>query len=142
MACVQCHSHTYDPIRHEEFYQSAAFFNNSRDEDTHDEEPRLRFYSSEEKTKIESIAKWIKENESEKSAEAKEDFMTFLEPKYPSHSAVDFVNATLLDSKWLGIEGNGSAYLRNINTQGSDQLLMEYSGSLDGSTMSIRKGCR
>ena len=139
MACVQCHSHTYDPIRHEEFYQSAAFFNNTRDEDTHDEEPRLRFYSPEEKTKIESITQWVKENEGVKAAEAKKEFLTYLEPKYPSHSAVDFVNATLLDSKWLGIEGNGSAYLKNINTQGSDQLLMEYSAGLDGSTMSIRK---
>ncbi|SFT87458.1 Planctomycete cytochrome C [Algoriphagus locisalis] len=140
MACVQCHSHTYDPIRHEEFYQSAAFFNNTRDEDTNDEEPRLRFYSPEEKTKIESITAWVKENEGIKAAEAKEDFMTFLEPKYPSHSAVDFVNATLLDSKWLGIEGNGSAYLRNVNTQGSDQLLLEYSAGLDGSKMTIRNG--
>jgi len=140
MACVQCHSHTYDPIRHEEFYQSAAFFNNSRDEDTHDEEPRLRFYSPEEKTEIASITKWVKENEGEKAAKAKEEFLTYLEPKYPSHNAVDYVNATLIDSKWLGIEGNGSAYLKNVNTQGSDQLLMEYSAGLDGSKMMIRNG--
>lgn len=140
MACVQCHSHTYDPIRHEEFYQSAAFFNNSRDEDTHDEEPRLRFYSPEEKTEIASITKWVKENEGEKAAQAKEEFLTYMEPKYPSHNAVDYVNASLIDSKWLGIEGNGSAYLKNVNTQGSDQLLMEYSAGLDGSKMTIRNG--
>ncbi len=28
-ACVQCHSHPYDPFRHEEYYQFAAFFNNT-----------------------------------------------------------------------------------------------------------------
>src|SRR5690606_18190800 len=31
MACVQCHSHPYDPIRHEEYYQIYAFFNNTVD---------------------------------------------------------------------------------------------------------------
>ncbi len=140
MACVQCHSHTYDPIRHEEFYKSAAFFNNSRDEDTHDEEPRLRFYSPGEKAEIEAIVQWVRENEGESAAKARKDFLTFFEPKYPSHSAVDFRNAELIDSKWLGIQGNGSAYMRNINTQGSDQLLMEYSAGLDGSRMTIRNG--
>lgn len=33
MGCVQCHSHPYDPIHHDEYYKSLAFFNNSRDAD-------------------------------------------------------------------------------------------------------------
>ncbi|QTN32129.1 DUF1553 domain-containing protein [Akkermansiaceae bacterium] len=33
MNCVQCHSHPYDPIKHEEYYTSLAFFNNARDDD-------------------------------------------------------------------------------------------------------------
>jgi len=45
-SCVQCHSHPYDPFRHEEYYQFMAFFNNSRDEDTHSEYPVLRQYDS------------------------------------------------------------------------------------------------
>ncbi|HEY5969664.1 MAG TPA: DUF1549 domain-containing protein, partial [Chitinophagaceae bacterium] len=32
--CVQCHSHPYDPIRHDEYYKFVAFFNNSRDVDS------------------------------------------------------------------------------------------------------------
>lgn len=31
--CVQCHSHPYDPIRHNEYYKFLAFFNTSRDAD-------------------------------------------------------------------------------------------------------------
>ncbi|MFK7767371.1 MAG: PSD1 and planctomycete cytochrome C domain-containing protein [Mariniblastus sp.] len=37
--CVQCHSHPYDPIRHEEYYQFMAFFNNSVDCDLGNEAP-------------------------------------------------------------------------------------------------------
>ena len=40
--CVQCHSHPYDPIRHQEFYRFYAFFNESRDADLNNEHPTLR----------------------------------------------------------------------------------------------------
>lgn len=39
--CVQCHSHPYDPLQHEEFYQFAAFFNNTADSDLGEELPVL-----------------------------------------------------------------------------------------------------
>ena len=39
--CVQCHSHPYDPIRHEEYYRSLALFNNTADSDLSDEAPHL-----------------------------------------------------------------------------------------------------
>ena len=40
--CVQCHSHPYDPFKHEEYYQFAAFFNNSRDVDLDDDWPHVQ----------------------------------------------------------------------------------------------------
>jgi len=40
--CVQCHAHPYDPIRHQEFYRFAAFFNSTRDADLNNEHPTLR----------------------------------------------------------------------------------------------------
>ena len=40
--CIQCHSHPYDPIRHEEYYQFLAFFNTSKDADYNSEFPSLR----------------------------------------------------------------------------------------------------
>ena len=40
--CVQCHSHPYEPIRHDEYYQFLAFFNNSRDLDHNSHFPTLR----------------------------------------------------------------------------------------------------
>lgn len=41
MACVQCHSHPYDPILHHEYYTSYAFFNNARDYDLSEHFPLL-----------------------------------------------------------------------------------------------------
>ena len=39
--CVQCHNHPYDAITHQEYYQFAAFFNNTADSDLGDEWPRM-----------------------------------------------------------------------------------------------------
>ncbi|MBA4106150.1 MAG: hypothetical protein C0485_10350 [Pirellula sp.] len=40
--CTQCHSHPYDPFRHEEYYKFVAFFNTSRDADLNGDEPLLK----------------------------------------------------------------------------------------------------
>lgn len=45
--CVQCHTHPYDPIRHEEYFRFLAFFNNTRDADLNDDFPKLRVPSAE-----------------------------------------------------------------------------------------------
>ncbi|WP_153556112.1 PSD1 and planctomycete cytochrome C domain-containing protein [Roseimaritima sediminicola] len=42
IGCVQCHSHPYDPIEHEEYYRLLAFFNTSQDVDLDDDRPTLR----------------------------------------------------------------------------------------------------
>lgn len=139
MACVQCHSHPYDPIRHEEYYQSLAFFNNTRDEDTHDEEPKLRFYEAEDQAKVDQIVNWATGNEGNVSAKQRANFLKFYEPKYAAHLATDFQKAELIDTKWLGLWPGGSARYKNIDTQGSDQVLLNYWSGVDGTKMTIRK---
>ena len=37
--CVQCHSHPYDPIEREEYYDFLAFFNDTVDDDTNAHRP-------------------------------------------------------------------------------------------------------
>lgn len=39
--CVQCHSHPYDPIHHEEYYHFMEFFNQSADADISEDLPKL-----------------------------------------------------------------------------------------------------
>lgn len=43
MNCVQCHAHPYDPIPHEEYFSSLAFFNTSLDADDEADGPQLKF---------------------------------------------------------------------------------------------------
>lgn len=62
MACVQCHSHPYDPIDHEEFYESYAIFNTTQDSDDGRDSPRMSLLSSAQAVKATGIkhdlAKW------------------------------------------------------------------------------------
>lgn len=41
-SCVQCHSHPYEPIPHEDYYRFLSFFNNSEDIDQNDEFPHTK----------------------------------------------------------------------------------------------------
>lgn len=53
--CVQCHSHPYDPFRHEEYYEVYAFFNNTQDADRDDDRPRLPTFDDEEPAEGEAL---------------------------------------------------------------------------------------
>jgi len=55
MACVQCHSHPYDPIDHEEFYESYAIFNTTQDNDDGRDSPKMTLLSSAQQSKLTSI---------------------------------------------------------------------------------------
>ncbi|MBX2842433.1 MAG: DUF1553 domain-containing protein [Flammeovirgaceae bacterium] len=59
MACVQCHSHPYDPFKHEDFYKSYAIFNNTEDMDRGDDRPYLSYYAKSDMEKLDEITSWI-----------------------------------------------------------------------------------
>lgn len=138
MACVQCHTHPYDPFLHEDFYKSMAYFNNTRDEDTNSEHPNLRTYTEEDQEKLESIRKWVRTNSgSEEELEANL-FLKTLEPKYHPHDFDEFVNGELIDTKWLGIRPGGSARLKQIKLDGKTHLFFNYGTPHTGGTFEIR----
>ncbi|WP_225444016.1 PSD1 and planctomycete cytochrome C domain-containing protein [Echinicola arenosa] len=59
-ACVQCHSHPYDPIKHDEYYEFYAFFNNTADEDSYPvEKPVIPVYTEVDNQKREKLLNWI-----------------------------------------------------------------------------------
>jgi hypothetical protein len=126
MSCVQCHAHPYDPFRHEEFYKALAFFNNTRDEDTHGEHPNLRKYMKEDSINVEAIRSWVEETEGKERQKEITMFLKTLEPKYHPHDFDQFINGELIDTKFLGIRPTGSARLKGINLTGKDMLIINY----------------
>ncbi|MEZ5039559.1 MAG: DUF1553 domain-containing protein [Saprospiraceae bacterium] len=56
MACVQCHSHPYDPFEHKDFYTTMAFFNNTADADTYNDAPNFPTFSKPNKKQIQHWA--------------------------------------------------------------------------------------
>lgn len=48
IACAQCHTHKYDPITQDEYFQFFAFFNSSEDSDQRDERPFISLWSDEQ----------------------------------------------------------------------------------------------
>jgi len=139
MSCVQCHSHPYDPIKHKQYYELMAFFNNTRDEDTPDEAPIYRGYSAKEEKKLQSVVEWVKEKGSAEKATYFERFAHVLEPKFQLHNCTDFVLGELSDSKYLALWNNGSAFLRNVDTQGHTSLYFYYSAGVEGTVITLRK---
>ncbi|MEM6843090.1 MAG: DUF1553 domain-containing protein [Bacteroidota bacterium] len=61
MACVQCHSHPYDPFLHREFYQFMAFFNNTVDRDIYNEQPKLFTYEGKNAEEVQTTLNWIED---------------------------------------------------------------------------------
>jgi hypothetical protein len=139
MECVQCHSHTYDPIRHEEYYKSMAFFNNSMDEDTPDEDPVLRLFDVPEQEAILKIRNWNLTHDSTGIADQLDNFLRFNEPIYQVHHAKDFIQGELSDTKYLSLWPGGSCYYEDIYTGGNSNLYLKYRAYQDGTLMTLRK---
>ena len=138
LGCVQCHTHPYDPFVHEEYYKSMAFFNNTRDEDTPGEHPTLRMYNEKDQKKVEAIKSWVKEKSGAEKAKEVNSFLRTLEPKYHPHDFDQFISGALIDNKWLGIQSDGSARIRNINLEGKTNLLLNYWTDHTGGSFEIR----
>lgn len=58
--CVQCHSHPYDPIAHDEFYEFMDFFNQSEDSDLNNEFPKLKL-AGQEFVQLENATRALRE---------------------------------------------------------------------------------
>lgn len=140
MSCVQCHSHPYDPIRHEEYYQAFAYFNNTRDEDVSGEHPLLRTYEEDDEKKLNEIKSWVKKQAGEEKALEVGRFLKTLEPKIHAHVFDKFVNGELNGHKWLSIRSGGSARLKNITLDDKTRLFINYSTGTEGGSFEIHRG--
>ncbi len=135
--CVQCHSHTYDPFRQKEYYRFMAFFNNTRDEDTVEEYPKLRFYEEEDSTRVAAILDWVAAR-SESEVSSAEKFMKVLEPKINAYYADEIQNGAFSAVRWLALRHGGSARLRDIRMDDRNCFYFRYTVSSPGGTLEVR----
>ncbi len=140
LACVQCHTHPYDPFVHDEYYKTMAFFNNTRDEDVVSETPYLRFYKKEDSTKIEEVKNWILSKSGQAKAKEFEHFAKVLEPKFNSHDVEQLSagTSTLMDSKYLGLLHTGYGRLKNVTLTGKNRLFMTFNTGNEKGILQIK----
>ena len=140
MSCVQCHSHPYDPIRHKEYYQIMAFFNNTADSDHNHNEPRLRVLDEKTTKKTNQVLKWVSENGTKKEKKIFEKFIKFIDPVYHANQfkVIDLEKAFFLSS-FLGFRNGGEVLLKNVNSLENRALYFSNFVYKNGVTITFRK---
>ncbi len=67
MGCAQCHSHPYEPIRHQEYYRFMSYFNNTVDADLPSDFPLYSdLYTPENSDHADSIIRYVEQLTGEK----------------------------------------------------------------------------
>lgn len=137
--CVQCHSHPYDPFEHREYYEFAAFFNNTRDEDTWEDYPALRhFKKTEDSLKINELKTWLQR---QTTPEKTDDIVRFIRTWQPAHyslAADSFRNCELYDTKWLSMRPRSQARMKQVDLAGKNQLVWRYTAHENGGRCTLR----
>jgi Protein of unknown function (DUF1553)/Protein of unknown function (DUF1549)/Planctomycete cytochrome C/Carbohydrate binding module (family 6) len=136
-ACVQCHSHPYDPFTHDEYYKFLAFFNNSRDEDTYADYPLLRHFNDSAVTVLNKVFEWVKNNASLQEANAAKLFLKTQQPALNSLTCDEFINSELNDTKWLAFRKNAQCRLKNAPLQNSNEIIFTYMAGVNGGVWNI-----
>ena len=109
MSCVQCHSHPYDPFRHEEYYQFMGILNSTKDNDLNTETPNLETYEEPYRSEIQAQIKEVnklKEIQVDTTMHISEQIKAALFPTIYMHDADDLKNAILYYNGILTNWGN------------------------------------
>jgi len=136
-ACAQCHSHPYDPFRHEDYYKFMAFFNNAQDEDGWEDYPLLRHFDSASTLKLQLVQNWLEQHESKQDVK---DHMMFVKAwansieantaETPFNGSVTVIN--------LNLRKNATTKLKSVDLNSKDELTMRFSAAPGQGSMSFR----
>jgi Protein of unknown function (DUF1553)/Protein of unknown function (DUF1549)/Planctomycete cytochrome C len=135
--CVQCHSHPYDPFKHDDYYKFLAFFNNTRDEDTEADYPLLRQYKKEDSTKLIQLFGWFRQNGYAQKAKEIYSFLKTWQPAINSLTADSFINSELNDTKWLVFRNHAVARLKAVDLEQKSELIYRYNAYLNDGVWTI-----
>ena len=140
ISCVQCHSHPYDPIKHEEYYKLMAFFNNTVDSDQNQNAPRMRIFNDKEKKKNKEMYSWILKYGNESELKLFKNFIEFINPVYQANKfdVIDKQKAFFL-SHFIGLRNGGSVILKNANTLENNNLYISNISYKDDVKIIFRK---
>jgi hypothetical protein len=124
MSCVQCHAHPYDPIRQEEYYQSFAFLNNTKDNDLDSEYPNLEILDEKDAAGLKSVISYIQQLDPAKPIDTEADLIeqakqALLPKLYPKDC--DELHNTLVYQD--GIMSNWSS---NVNEGKNKRFFFKY----------------
>lgn len=143
MACVQCHSHPYDPFRQKDYYKAFALFNNTRDEDMPHESPVFKFYNEKDQQRVDRITGWVYDHspgdsvQKEKEARRIRELLCFSEPKIHPHKAKIIRNGTHADTKYLIMYKDGLARIDNVSLSEKKSLMINYNWGKNGTRITI-----
>lgn len=137
-ACVQCHSHPYDPFRHDEYYKFMAFLNNTSDQDVGDEASYLRFFKKEDQQKLDELTAWLKTNVSPAKATEVRHYVRTLEPRIYFHHFDQYKNGTLEPTEAAQLQNGGSFRLRQAPVAGKRKIMLYYRATVTGGRGELR----
>jgi len=139
IGCVQCHSHPYDPFKHEEYYELMAFFNNSRDEDTPSESPVLKFYTAKQQKQVDKVINWVSKYGDKEAIKTYKDFLQFSEPVYKSHFFTNFKNSVYDDHASVVFWDDGNLIIPDAYTNNASYVYLNYRSHYNNTKMTIRE---
>lgn len=124
--CVQCHSHPYDPFKHEDYYKFMAFFNDTRDEDTEGDYPKLRSFDDTLQQELTTVVNWVKQNVSAQKSKEVYTFLKTWQPSYNSLTCDSFTNSELTDTKWLAFRNHAVSRLKHVDLTNRNTLIYRF----------------
>lgn len=136
-SCVQCHSHPYDPFKHEEYFKFLAFFNNTRDEDSQDDYPLLRHYNDSLQRELSKVVDWVKKDSSPERAKEVATFLKTWQPSYNTWICDSAVNSAVGDPPWIEFRNNALCRMKNVNLGNHENIIFRYTSGFDGGTWKI-----
>ena len=139
IGCVQCHSHPYDPFKHEDYYKLMSFFNNTRDEDTPSESPVLKFYTPAQQKKVDKVIEWVSKQGDPALTKTYKDFLQFTEPVYKSHFFKEFDNSVYDNHASVVFWDDGNLIIEDAYTQNANYVYLNYRSHYNGTKMTIRE---
>ena len=152
-SCVQCHSHPYDPFRHDEYYKFVAYFNNTRDEDVPGEYPWLRQLETKQEEQLENILAWIKSSEKavgnrknsagakgpDADAAAVEKMLRFYQPAINSTTAECIKNAVIGGNNYaLLVRNNAIAKFKSVDLSNAETMTWQFYSNKKGGVLTVR----